>query len=245
MDKLIEVCAGSYQDCLAADRGGARRVELNSALCVGGLTPSLATLRRVKRDTKLQAICMVRPRAAGFCYSPEERAVMLEDAEIFLENGADGIAFGFLKENREVDMVHTERMTALIHRYGKDAVFHRAFDVTPDPDKAMERLIASQVDRVLTSGQKKTALEGIALIRTLQVRYGKEIQILPGSGVNGANALKILEETGVSQLHSSCKGYLTDATTAFGEVSYAYLPGTHSYDYDVVDQALVEKLVNV
>ena len=170
---------------------------------------------------------------------------MMEDARIFLENGADGIVFGFLKENREIDIDNTARMAELVHRYGKEAVFHRAFDVTPGPEQAMERLIAHKVDRVLTSGQKRTALEGISLIRKLQKRYGKDIQILPGSGINAENALRILKETGVSQLHSSCKSYLTDLTTTAGEVSYSYLAGSHQNDYDVVDKYLVEKLTKV
>lgn len=242
-DIIVEICCGSYQDCLAADRGGAQRVELNSALCVGGLTPSLATLRKVKEDTKLKVICMIRPRAAGFCYRREEAAVMMDDARIFLENGADGIVFGFLKENREIDIDNTAKMTELVHHYGKEAVFHRAFDVTPESEQAMELLIACKVDRVLTSGQKRTAMEGISLIRKLQEQYGRDIQILPGSGINAGNALRILEETGVSQLHSSCKSYLTDLTTTAGEINYSYLAGLHQNDYDVVDKNLVDKLI--
>lgn len=241
-DIIVEICCGSFQDCLAADRGGAHRVELNSALCVGGLTPSLATLRKVKEDTKLKVICMVRSRAAGFCYRREEAAVMMDDARILLENGADGIVFGFLKENRKIDTDNTVKMTELVHWYGKEAVFHRAFDVTLEPEQAMELLIACKVDRILTSGQKRTALEGVPLIRKLQEQYGRDIQILPGSGINAENALRILEETGVSQLHSSCKSYLTDLTTTAGEVSYSYLAGRHQNDYDVVDKDLVERL---
>lgn len=96
MKTIIEVCAGSYEDCLSAALGGAERVELNSALSVGGLTPTVAVLRRVKQDTDLQVICMVRPRAAGFCYTEAEKALMFEEAELLLDSGADGLAFGFL-----------------------------------------------------------------------------------------------------------------------------------------------------
>lgn len=244
-DKIIEICCGSYKDCLAADQGGAKRVELNSALCIGGLTPSLATLEKVKEDTKLKVICMVRPRAAGFCYGSEEIEIMMKDAGIFLENGADGISFGFLKKNGEIDIDNTAKMTELVHQYGKEAVFHRAFDVTPGPERAMEQLIAHKVDRVLTSGQKQTAAEGIFLIRKLHKQYGGDIQIMPGSGIHAKNAPEILKETGVSQLHSSCKSYLTDLTTTAGEVSYSYLDEFHKNDYDVVDKELVEKLVNI
>ena len=94
MQKItFEVCAGSYQDCLAAEKGGADRVELNSALSVGGLTPSLISLMRAKKETSLRIVCMVRPRAGGFCYDETEAQLMLEEAELLLEHGADGIAF--------------------------------------------------------------------------------------------------------------------------------------------------------
>ena len=96
MDKIVEVCCGSYYDALQAQYGGARRIELNSALHLGGLTPSLATLLKVKDNTDLEVICMVRPRGAGFCYNDEDFEVMKLDAEILLDNGADGIAFGVL-----------------------------------------------------------------------------------------------------------------------------------------------------
>lgn len=243
MKNIIEVCTGSYQDCLAAWKGGADRAELNSALSVGGLTPGIASLRRVKKDTGLKVICMVRPRAAGFCYDADDAETMFADASLLLENGADGIAFGFLKEDGSVEPVLTEKMTSLIHRYGGEAVFHRAFDVTPDPFSAMEQLIACGIDRVLTSGQQAKAMDGVGLIRELQEKYGSRIQILAGSGMNAANAMEMIRIAGVHQVHSSCKSYACDPTTGKNGVSYAYLPAPHESDYDVVDEALVRKLV--
>jgi copper homeostasis protein len=243
MERIIEVCAGSCGDCLAAEKGGAQRVELNSALSVGGLTPSLASLQKVKSETALSVICMVRPRAGGFCYDEMETEIMLEDARILLEHGADGIAFGFLKKDGTVDAVKTKKMTEQIHSCGKEAVFHRAFDVTPNPREAIETLIDCGIDRVLTGGQCSKAMDGISLIRDLQKAYGQQIQILPGSGLNADNARQMLEETGVFQIHSSCKGYRFDPTTSAGDVTYSYLDGIYKDAYDAVEEELVRKLV--
>lgn len=244
MEYTVEVCAGSYQDCLAAYKGGAKRVELNSALSVGGLTCGLSTLKKVKEDTDLQVICMVRPRAGGFCYDPEDVEIMFEDARLLLINGADGIAFGFLNMDSTVQAEYTRQMTDIIHSYHRIAVFHRAFDVTANPYDAMQDLISCKVDRVLTSGQQEKALAGVKLINELQRKYGKKIEILPGSGINAENARWILERTGVHQLHSSCKGYHEDPTTSNNHVSYSYLSGSHINDYEVVDAELVQRLVN-
>lgn len=243
MKTIIEVCAGSYEDCLSAALGGAERVELNSALSVGGLTPTVAVLRRVKQDTDLQVICMVRPRAAGFCYTEQEKMMMFEEAELLLDSGADGLAFGFLNADGSIDKESTGQMVDLIHARKKEAVFHRAFDVCRDADGAMEILISLGVDRVLTSGQQAKAVEGRELLRRLRKDYGSRIQILAGSGVNETNAKELMEYTGISQVHSSCKDYREDPTTALGNVSYAYLSAPHERCYDVVSAEKVRQLV--
>lgn len=243
MKRIVEVCAGSYQDCIAAYNGKADRVELNSALSVGGLTPSVAALVRVKKETNLKVICMVRPRAAGFCYGKADEMIMLEDAKILMDNGSDGIAFGFLNEDGSIKLDKTKEMVELIHSYNGEAVFHRAFDVCPDPYKAIEELIELKVDRILTSGQKAKAFEGRDLIKNLQEKYGDKIELLAGSGMNASNAVELMEYTKINQVHSSCKAYLTDATTTLNDVSYAYLNEPHEMDYDIVDEELVKKLV--
>lgn len=161
----IEVCAGSYEDCLAAARGKADRVELNSALALGGLSPTEATLRQVKADTDLKVICMVRPRGAGFHYNDIEKKVMMAEAKSFLENGADGIAFGFLNADGSIDTEATKAMIDLIHSYNKEAVFHRAVDVTPDYEEAFRQLCEMKADRVLTSGQEEKAWQGADQIK--------------------------------------------------------------------------------
>ena len=239
-----EICTGSYADCMAAFHGGAERVELNSALSVGGLTASVAVLRRVKKETTLKVICMVRPRAGGFCYDEAETKIMMEEARLLLENGADGIAFGFLHADGTVHRERTLQMSELIHSFGKEAVFHRAFDVTKDPFQAMEVLLSCKIDRLLTSGQRAKAMQGAELIAQLQDRFGDRIEILAGSGVNAQNAGELLARTGIRQVHSSCKGYRLDPTTASEHVSYAYLDDAHAMEYDVVEETLVRALID-
>ena len=242
MRAIIEVCAGSYEDCLSAAAGGADRVELNAALSVGGLTPGTATLRRVKQDTALKVICMVRPRAAGFCYTEKEKEVMFGEAKLLLKCGADGLAFGFLREDKSIDRESTKRMIDLIHGKKKEAVFHRAFDVCGDAHTAMELLISLGADRVLTSGRQAKAEEGKELLRELQEIYGSRIELLAGSGINDTNARELMEYTGIRQVHSSCKDYREDPTTAGRNVSYAYLSAPHERCYDVVSAEKVRKL---
>ena len=244
MKTTVEICTGSYADCMAAFHGGAERVELNSALSVGGLTASVAVLRRVKKETTLKVICMVRPRAGGFCYDEAETKIMMEEARLLLENGADGIAFGFLHADGTVHRERTLQMSELIHTFGKEAVFHRAFDVTKDPFQAMEVLLSCKIDRLLTSGQRAKAMQGAELIAQLQDRFGDRIEILAGSGVNAQNAGELLARTGIRQVHSSCKGYRLDPTTASEHVSYAYLDDAHAMEYDVVEETLVRALID-
>lgn len=207
----IEICAGSLTDALTASSiAEVDRIELNSALELGGLTPTIETLKEIKEHSDKTIVCMVRPRPAGFCYSDVETEQMYREAESLLKAGADGIVFGFLNEKNRIDRDKTERMVNLIHSCQKEAVFHRAFDLTSHPYKAMEDLIAFKVDRVLTSGQKDTACEGKDLIKDLQMQYGNQIQILPGAGVKKDNAADLLSYTGCTMLHMTAKTVLHD-----------------------------------
>jgi len=243
MGSVAEICCGSYYDAKQAALGGAKRIELNTALMLGGLTPTAATVAMVKENLDLKVISMVRPRGAGFCYLDEEFAVMERECREVLEAGADGIAFGCLKGDGSVDQEKSRRLVDLIKGKGKEAVFHRAFDCTGDPFEAMELLVAMGVDRVLTSGLKPKAVEGRDMIRKLQEAFGGRIQILAGSGVNAGNARELMEYTKVSQVHSSCKAWLEDPTTVKNGVSYSIAGGPLAMSYDVVSSGLVKELV--
>lgn len=242
-DRMVEICCGSYEDALAASRGGAKRIELNSALFLGGLTPSAGCVELVKKNTNLKVISMVRPRGGGFCYTEAETDQMIEDARALLERGSDGLAFGFLTKSGEIDLERTGRMVSLIHSYGREAVFHRAFDCTRDPETAISQLIELGTERILTSGLKGTAWEGRECLRRLQQEFGSRVELLAGSGVNAENAGELMEWTGISQVHSSCKGWRADPTTSGENVSYSFAGRPHENDYDMVDEKLVRQLV--
>ena len=237
----LEICCGSYQDCLAAQNGGASRVELNSALYLGGLTPNAATVKLAKENgVIIPIVCMVRVRAAGFHYNDDEVKEMFAQAKDLLDAGSDGLAFGFLTEDAKIDVELTRKMVELIHSYGKEAVFHRAFDCCSDERVAIETLIDLGVDRILTSGLYPTAIEGKDTIKALVAEYGDRIQILAGSGIKPHNVAKFVEETNVDQVHSSAKTWFIDPTTTAPHCSYAY---HEANDYDGVSLDMVKDLV--
>ncbi len=243
MKNIVEICCGGYYDAKQAFLGGADRIELNSGLFLGGLTPSIASLQLIKEEFDLNTICMVRPRGAGFFYNDEDRKVMFRDAKALLKANTDGIAFGFLNEDKTIDIENTKKMIDIIKNTDrkKEAVFHRAFDCVYNPYEAIEQLIDLGIDRLLTSGLKDKAYDGIDLIKELNNKYGDKIEILAGSGINYQNAKELIEKTGVNQVHSSCKDFIQDNTTSSQNVSYAYLNNENKYD--VVSCELVKKLV--
>ncbi|WP_250279026.1 copper homeostasis protein CutC [[Clostridium] colinum] len=240
---MVEVCCGGYYDAKQAFLGGADRIELNSGLFLGGLTPSIASLELIKEELELKTICMVRPRGAGFCYNDEDKKVMFKDTISLLKANADGIAFGFLDENKNIDIENTKKMIDIIKSFDtkREVVFHRAFDCVSNPYELIEQLINLGVDRLLTSGLKDKALDGIGLIKELNDKYGDKIEILAGSGINYQNARELIEKTGINQIHSSCKDFIKDNTTSTKNVTYSYL--NNEDKYDVVSSKLVKKLV--
>lgn len=205
MKKLqFEVCANSVESCLAAQAGGADRVELCAGIPEGGTTPSygeISTARELLTTTRLHVI--IRPRGGDFLYSPIEVKTMLKDIEMAQQLGVDGVVFGCLMANGGVNIpVMQELMKA---SQGLSVTFHRAFDVCRDPKEALEQLIQLGCNRVLTSGQQPTAELGIPLLRTLQQQASNRIVILAGCGVNEKNITRIASETGIQEFHFSAR----------------------------------------
>lgn len=200
----IEICCGGYEDCLTALKFPIDRIELNSALELGGLTPTIATLRNIKKITDIPICCMVRNRGGDFNYSDKEFELMYEDGLTLLENGADGLVFGCLKLNKEIDKEKTYKIVELAHKYSKQAIFHKAFDET-NMLSEVNNLISLGVDRILTSGglNYPDIMKGANILKKLNDNYAKEIEILPGGGVRKENIVSLLKKTGIKQIHMS------------------------------------------
>jgi len=243
MKRVAEICCGSYYDAKQAFLGGAKRIELSCGLSVGGLTPTVATLDLIKTDFNLEIAAIVRPRAAGFTYLDEEYKVMLAECEELSKNGADGIVFGCLNSDLEIDRKKCEKLIEISKRYNRDVVFHRAFDCCKDPFKAAEELIEMGVDRILTSGQQEDIIDGVPLLTELQKSFGDKITFIAAGHVTGDNVKQVLDTTKLTQAHSSCKALLSDPSTVGANVSYSVLPYPNEYSFAVASREEVEKFV--
>ena len=209
---LVEVCCGSADDVIEAKKAGADRVELNSDLFHGGLTPTVGSLLVAKRKTGMKIMTMIRPREGGFCYTEAEFAVAIEDAKQLLANGSDGLVFGFLHTDGTIDVKRTAILANLAYSAGKEAVFHRAIDVVPDWKQALDLLIDLNITRVLTSGQEADVSNGTETVREM-IRYAAgRIQILPGAGITARNYQRIVAETGTDQIHLAAHRSVADTS---------------------------------
>lgn len=200
---VFEVCANSVESCIAAWEGGAQRAEICAAMSEGGITPSWATVRLARKYTSLRLHVMIRPRGGDFLYSPLELEVMENDILAAREAGADGVVFGCLTPEGEIDLPAMRRLMQAAR--GMSVTFHRAFDYVRQPDKALEQLIEFGVDRVLTSGQQPTAEQGCALLRTLVQQADGRIVVMPGCGINERNIAALAACTGAGEFHFSAR----------------------------------------
>jgi copper homeostasis protein len=198
---IIEIAAFSIEAALKAQKGGADRIELCSAPSEGGLTPSVATIELARKYVSIPIHVIIRPREGDFLYSEREYDVMLRDIDAAMNAGANGVVSGILNPDGTIDI---KRMKTLLKAVGPlDFTFHRAFDMTREPFESMEILISLGVKRILTSGMKKTALEGISLIQGLIGEAKERISIMPGGGINAGNVGNFLSIPGLNEIHMS------------------------------------------
>ena len=199
MPVLVEACVDSVASAVAAERGGAGRLELCDNLFDGGTTPSAGMISAVKAAVHIPVFVIIRPRGGGFCYSDAELGVMRLDIEAARMLGADGIVLGALTVDAQVAV---DPMRALLDAAGAmPSTFHRAFDLTPDLGRSLEDLMALGVKRVLTSGGAAKALDGVPDIAALVKRAGGGVMVMAGGGVREENVQEIVHRTGVAEVH--------------------------------------------
>lgn len=202
---LVEVVADSVASAVAAERAGAGRIELCCAIGEGGLTPSLGTLAEVVRAVRVPVFAMVRPRRGDFLFDAGEFRAMRRDLDAALAQGAHGIVTGMLDREGRVDRVRTAE---LVRAAGHAPVtFHRAFDLVPDGDEALEALVDLGIARLLTSGQAATAEQGLPRIAKLVARAAGRLCVMAGAGVRTHNAAALVRGAGVRELHLSASRY--------------------------------------
>jgi copper homeostasis protein len=211
MSFIIEIATTDYTTTKSAIEGGADRIELCAALSDGGTTPSFATIKKCKENFGAPIFPIVRPRGGDFNYSDEEIEIMLEEISLIKQLGCEGIVIGILNRDGEIPLKKTAKFIKAA--YPMEVNFHRAFDRCADPFKALHQLEELGCQRILTSGQKPTAIEGLQLLKDL-IAEAKDIVIMPGSGVRKENIKQIADETGAVEFHSSLK------TTIASEMNY-------------------------
>ncbi len=199
----LEICANSVASCLEAERGGAYRVELCAAIPEGGTTPSYGEIVMARELLNIKLNVIIRPRAGDFLYSDLEHRVMMKDIEMCRKIGVDGVVIGCLTADGDVDMA---KNTALIAAAGDmEVTFHRAFDMCGNKEENLERIIGLGCSRILTSGGKAKAEDGVSFIKKMIEQANGRIIIMPGSGITEDNISTIARQTGATEFHLSAR----------------------------------------
>ena len=200
----VEICVDNLESVITANQFPIDRIELCSALAVGGLTPNLGFIQQAQQISTIPLALMIRPRAGDFLYSEDEIQIMLNDIATAKQLGIQAVVFGALSANGEIDLATMELLVKASQ--GMEITFHRAFDLCKDPFVALEQLIDLGCHRILTSGQAETAFDGIPVIQQLVKQANGRIQIMAGCGINADNVKQIIEQTQVPEIHFSAKG---------------------------------------
>lgn len=219
--RKIEVCCTTLDEAREAAAGGAIRVELCTAISCGGVTPGYGMIQSVaKAGLGVALHVLIRAREGGFCYSESEVEAMCRDIAFCREAGVDGVVIGALTAAGEVDMAACRRMMAAAA--GMSVTFHRAFDICPAPQKALEDVIALGCRRLLTSGQEASAAAGAGLIARLREQAAGRIILMPGAGINPGNIAEVEQKTGATEFHSTAA--LDFADTAYRGHAVSFSP---------------------
>ena len=208
----IEICAGSVESCITAWRAGAHRVELCSALSLGGITPSYGAISLSRKETDIDINVLIRPRQGDFLYSRREMEVMMRDIEMCGQLGVSGVVFGALDKYGDVDTEFCRPLAQLASSLSLSFTFHRAIDVSKDIYGAVESAISLGAHRILTSGGAQTAAEAMPVLKEMNRIAAGRVIIMPGSGINASNIAAIIEQTGATEIHLSASENIPSAS---------------------------------
>lgn len=236
---IIEIATSDFVTTQSAVNGGADRIELCANLAEGGTTPSFGTIKQCRASFSVSLYPIIRPRGGDFLYTGDEFEIMLQDVKLCKQLGCDGIVIGLLNSNGTIDV---KRTSALIDAaYPLGVTFHRAFDRCIDPFVALEQLIEIGCERILTSGQKPSVVDGVDLVAELNKKAGERIIIMPGSGVRKENIKMLAAKTGCTEFHSSLRG---KEISNMDFVHEAFKDSAESFMNNAIDEEEVKALRN-
>jgi copper homeostasis protein len=244
MEYKLEICIDSLRSALVAQEAGASRVELCDNLIEGGTTPSYGTIMAVREKLRIGLNILVRPRGGDFLYSEDEYDILCRDAEICRKAGADGVVIGFLTKDGDIDTIRTAELVRLAGPMS--VTFHRAFDMCRDPYQGLKDLIGCGVARILTSGQKRIAEEGIDLLSELVNRSSDKIIIMPGSGINENNIESIASKTGAREFHLSARKVVPGLMQyRKPEITMGGVEGYDEFSGRIADLEKIKKVISI
>ena len=243
MEKVvIEVCCGSVDDVVRAAEAGADRVELNAALYVGGLTPSVGAVLEAKHRVQIPVVSMIRPRAGGFYYTDLEFETMLRDTREIAKAGAEGFAVGFLTAEGWLDEERCKIWADVVA--GKELVFHRAFDIMKnEPEEVLPKLAELGFRRILTSGREPSAPAGAEMIKRC-VEVGA-VEVLAGGGVRAGNVHELIRSTGCRQVHFTCHTKISDTSVRGAKLSFGVPNVPEDEKFDIIDTDRLADLIRL
>lgn len=213
---LLEISVGSVEAAVAAQRGGADRIELCREQNVGGLTPSIETMKEARERVRIPIYAMIRPRGGDFVYSDDEFAEMRDEILLAQQLQMDGVVLGILTKQRRVDVARTRELVEMAEKM--EVTFHRAIDETTDLLSALEQVVETGAERILTSGGKPTALEGAETIAKMVARARGRVVILPGAGISGANLQEAARRTSATEFHSGLSSALPYGSSDYRKI---------------------------
>ncbi len=234
---IIEIATSDFITTQSAVLGGADRIELCANLAEGGTTPSYGTIKKCREVFPVLLYPIVRPRGGDFLYSDEEFDIMVQDVKLCKQFGCDGVVIGLLNSDGSIDVKRTAQLVEAAYPLG--VTFHRAFDRCSNPFEALEQLIETGCERILTSGQKPAAPDGMQLIHELNREANGRIIIMPGSGVRKENIKMLALETGCTEFHSSLRG---KESSKMKFIHTAFANSTESYSNNAISPDEVRAL---